>query len=69
MRDKSHEEQIKRWAEYVKNNSDWKFKLKPFLDGQIIIARRAYNKLAQTFEGRKKIKLLKNNINHSYKKF
>ncbi len=60
MRDKSHKEQIKRWAEYVKKNSDWKKKLKPFLDSQLIIARRAYNKLKKTPKGRKKINLLKN---------
>ena len=55
MRDKSHEEQLERWAEYVKNNPDWKIKLKPFLDSQIIIARRFYKKLAETEEGRAKI--------------
>lgn len=55
MRDKSHEEQIERWANYVKNNKDWKLKLKPFLDAQIIMARRAYSKLAETESGRKKI--------------
>jgi len=58
-RDKSHAGQIKKWAEYVKNNSDWKFKLKPFLDSQIIIARRAYKELNKTEEGRDKIKLLR----------
>ena len=61
MRDKSHIEQVERWAEYVKNNPQtWKQQLKPFLDAQIIMARRFYNKLAQTPEGRKKIKLLRN---------
>ena len=60
-RDKTHEEQIKRWAEYVRKNPDkWKKKLKPFLDSQIIIARRFYKKLAETEAGRKKIELLKN---------
>lgn len=58
-RDKSHAEQIERWASYVKNNSDWKTKLKPFLDGQIIMARRVYKKLSKTEEGRKKIEKLK----------
>jgi len=60
MRDKSHIEQIERWANYVKNNSDWKSKLKPFLDAQIIIARRIYKKLSKTDSGIRKIKLLKN---------
>lgn len=40
-RDKSHEEELVRWAEYVRENPDkWKEKLKPFLDSQIIIAKR-----------------------------
>ena len=60
MRDKSHNEQIKRWANYVKNNSDWKKRLKPFLDSQIIISKRIYKKLAKTPEGREKIKKLRN---------
>ncbi len=59
MRDKSHIEQVERWAEHVKNNPDWKQQLKPFLDAQIIMARRFYNKLAQTPKGREKIKLLR----------
>ena len=60
MRDKTHNEQIERWAKYVKNNpKEWKKKLKPFLDAQIIAARRFYSKLAETEEGRKKIELLR----------
>jgi len=60
VRDKSHLEQIERWAKYVRENpSEWKKKLKPFLDGQIIMARRFYKKLSESAEGREKIKLLK----------
>jgi len=60
MRDKSHNEQIERWANYVKNNPDkWKVKFKEFIDSQILIARRFYKKLGETGEGREKLKLLK----------
>lgn len=59
MRDKTHEEQVERWAEYVRTHDDWKEKLKQFLDSQIIIARRFYKKLAETREGREKIRLIK----------
>jgi division protein CdvB (Snf7/Vps24/ESCRT-III family) len=60
MRDKTHAEQVERWAEHVKNNQEsWKKELKPFLDSQIIIARRFYKELAKTQEGREKIKLLR----------
>jgi len=59
MRDKSHAEQIERWAEYVRTHDDWKEKLKLFLDSQIITARRFYKKLAETPEGREKIRLIK----------
>ncbi len=55
MRDKSHMEQVERWAEHVRNSPDWKAELKPFLDAQIIMARRFYSKLGETEEGRKKI--------------
>jgi len=65
MRDKTHNEQIERWAKYVRENPDkWKSKLKPFLDAQIIMARRFYKNLAKTEEGREKIKeLMKQRIN------
>ena len=60
MRDKTHIEQVQRWAEYVKNNPDkWKKQLKPFLDAQIIIARRFYDNLAKTPGGIEKIKQLR----------
>lgn len=61
QRDKTHAEQIERWANYVRENPDWKKKLAPFLDGQIIMARRAYSKLSETHDGREKIKLLREN--------
>ena len=55
MRDKSHNEQIERWANYVKNNKNWKAKLKPFLDSQILIARRFYANLLKTKNGKEKV--------------
>jgi hypothetical protein len=58
-RDKTHEDQIERWAKYVKENPDWKMKIKAFLDSQILVARRAYDTLSKTPEGKKKIKELK----------
>ena len=59
LKDKSHDEQIGRWAIYVRDNPhEWKKQLKPFLDSQILIARRFYNNLSKTEEGRKKIELL-----------
>jgi len=60
MRDKSHDEQIERWAEYVRTHDDWKIKLKPFLDAQIIMSRRFLTSLAETEDGRKKILELRN---------
>lgn len=59
-RDKTHNEQIERWARFVKDNPlEWKKKLKPFLDAQIIMSRRFYKKLAETPEGREKINRLR----------
>ena len=56
MRDKTHLEQVERSARYVKNNPNkWKAELKPFIDGQIIMARRFYKNLAHTPQGNNKI--------------
>ncbi|HLD55517.1 MAG TPA: hypothetical protein VJB35_04625 [Candidatus Nanoarchaeia archaeon] len=59
MRDKSHLDQIERWALFVRENPNWKKELKKFLDAQLIMARRVYLELEKTEEGRKKIRLLK----------
>ena len=56
----SDSEQVKRWAEYVREHpGEWKRHLKPFLDAQILMARRFYRKLAKTPEGREKINLIR----------
>lgn len=55
MRDKTHEDQIIRWANYVKLNSDWKMKLKPFIDAQIINARAKQNKILFLPNGKEKL--------------
>ena len=53
-------EQVERWARYVKKNPDkWKSKQKPFIEAQIIMARRFYSKLAETEKGREKIRILR----------
>ena len=59
MRDKTHSEQIERWARHVRGNADWKKQLKPFLDGQIIIARRAYKKILELPNGKEKVRKIK----------
>jgi len=60
MRDKTHNEQIERWARYVKSNPDkWKFKLTPFLDSQIIMAKKFYAELLKTPNGKEKMRLLR----------
>ncbi len=59
-RDKSHMEQVERWAEFVRTNPDkWKKKHKEFIDSQIIMSKRFYKNLAKTKKGREKIKELK----------
>ncbi|MBI2045400.1 hypothetical protein HYT23_05050 [Candidatus Pacearchaeota archaeon] len=60
-RDKTHKEQVERWARYVKENPEkWKERVKPFIDSQILMSRRFYKKLAETEAGKKKIKMLRN---------
>ena len=56
MRDKSHEEQIERWAEFVREHpNEWKLKVKPFMDSQILMARRFYEKILEMPDGKAKI--------------
>lgn len=57
MRNKSHMEQVERWARFVKTNprSVWIKQLKPLIDSQIIKANQFYKKLEMTREGREKI--------------
>lgn len=61
MRDKSHDEQIVRWAEFVRDNpiSVWKPEVKKVVDSQIIMANRFYKRLAKTKGGKEKIKELR----------
>lgn len=61
MTDKSHDEQVERWAKYVRDNPKaWKSKFKLFLDAQFVMMKRFYEKLAETEEGKKTILKLKN---------
>lgn len=56
MRDKTHMEEVERWANFVKTHprSVWKKQVMPFIDAQIIIANRFYERLAKTKGGIKK---------------
>ncbi|MBS3099806.1 hypothetical protein J4463_01145 [Candidatus Pacearchaeota archaeon] len=55
-----HSEQIERWANYIRENPEkWKSKLKPFLDAQIIMARRFYSELMKTEKGRQTLLKIK----------
>lgn len=57
---KEHEEQIERWAKYVKNSEGrWKAEHTAFIDGQINMANEFLKKLAETPEGREKLKELR----------
>ena len=61
MRDKTHIDQVERWARYVKENPDkWKLKIKSFINSQILMSRRFYKSLAQTEGGKDKIIKLRN---------
>ncbi len=61
MRDKSHDEHVRKWAEFVRDNPRhvWKAELKPFLDSQIIMANRFYSRLERMPGGKEKIRQLK----------
>ncbi len=61
MRDRTHSEQVIRWAEYVKKHprSVWIKEVKPLIDAQIIMANRFYERLAKTEGGIEKIRKLR----------
>ncbi len=59
VRDKTHNEQIDRWAKYVRENpNNWKKEFNQFIDGQYAIARRFYEHLLKSKEGREKLREL-----------
>src|SRR4030067_1477911 len=53
MRDRTHSEQVIRWAEYVKSHprSVWIKEVKPLIDSQMIMANNFYERLAKTQGG------------------
>ncbi len=61
MRDKSHTEQVERWAEFVRTNkrSKWKPAINELINAQYEIAARFYENLGKTEEGRKILERLK----------
>jgi len=61
MRDRTHMEQVEKWAEFCRDNprSVWIKQVKPLVDSQIIMANRFYKRLARTKGGREKIEELK----------
>lgn len=61
FRDKTHMEQVKRWARFVKNHprAVWKKQVGPLIDAQIIMAERFYARLAKTPGGAEKIRKLR----------
>ncbi len=59
MRDKTHKDQIERWAKHVKNTPNWKKELKPFLDAQIINAIKKYKKILELPQGEDKLRKIR----------
>jgi len=61
MKDRSHDEKIERWAKYVKEHpNEWKKHMKLFLDAQVTKANNFYKRLAETEEGKNKIRYILN---------
>jgi hypothetical protein len=59
-RDKSHEEQIIRWANFIKNNpNSWQKQHTCFINSQINNANQKYEKLKKMPNGLKIIKELR----------
>jgi hypothetical protein len=60
MKDKTHSEQLERWARHCKKNmKDCQRELTPFLNSQIESANAFYRRLARTPGGKEKIRKIK----------
>jgi len=61
MRDRTHSEQVIRWAEFVKTHprSIWIREVGPLIDAQIIMANTFYERLSKTEGGVEKIRKLR----------
>ena len=61
-RDRTHTEQVERWARFVRDNPRqiWKSEQAKLIDSQIIMANRFYSKLEKTSNGEEKISRLRN---------
>lgn len=61
-RDKTHEEFLERWAAFVRDNprSEWYPQLADFIDSQISMANRFYERLAKE-KGAEFVKELRRN--------
>ena len=67
-RDKTHMEQVERWAEFVKTHPRevWIKQTGPLVDSQIIMANRFYERLSSTEGGMDKIKKLRELKNENF---
>ena len=53
------DDQVERWARYVRSHPEWKAHMKPFIDSQIEMANRFYSRLSKAPGGREKVKALR----------
>ena len=62
MRDNTHNDQVERWARFVRDNPRevWKREQSQLIDSQIIMANRFYSRLEKTPGGKEKIQELRN---------
>ncbi len=60
-RDKTHMDQVERWARFVRDNPRrvWKKEQAALVDAQLAIANRFYSRLEKTPDGREKIRRLR----------
>lgn len=61
MRDRTHMEQVEKWAVFVREHprKTWKAEQKGLIDSQIAMANRFYSKLEKTAGGKEKIRRLR----------
>ena len=55
MRDRTHQEHLEQWAEYVKNNPDWKKHHTEFINAQFDKAYQFIERIKKQKGGKEKI--------------
>lgn len=62
MRDKSHLQQVERWAEFCRSHPyEWKMVQKEFINAQFAMSERFFKKMLESPQGKERLEELRKN--------